>query len=171
MKTSSELRTILKSIDHKSYPAYKTIAGEWSFQKYILGIDHVQGDPFASPSSLRIELSCQAAGIPEMYFEKSCARIALQDFLTRQFAKQFEQFNFKAKGSGKSGLLAISRCGQEVLERSACKIEKGKLIVRFYTGFPAFGRTINAGELDKILFDFLPKCVESSLFYKRPGGT
>ncbi len=166
MKTSSELRTILKSIDHKSYPAYKTIAGEWNFQKYILGIDHVQGDPFASPSSLRIELSCQAAGIPEMYFEKSCARIALQDFLTRQFAKQFEQFNFKAKGSGKSGLLAISRCGQEVLERSACKIEKGKLIVRFYTGFPAFGRTINAGELDKILFDFLPKCVESSLFYK-----
>lgn len=166
MKTSSELRTLLKSIDHKSYPAYKTIAGEWNFQKYILGIDHVQGDPFASPSSLRVELSCQAAGIPGIYFEKSCTRIALQDFLTRQIAKQFEQFNFKAKGSGKSGLLSISRCGQEVLERSACKIEKGKLIVRFYTGFPAFGRTINAGELDKILFDFLPKCVESSLFYK-----
>ena len=34
-------------------------------------------------------------------------------------------------------------------------------------GFPAFGRTINAGELEKILFDFLPRCVENSFFYKK----
>ena len=34
-------------------------------------------------------------------------------------------------------------------------------------GFPAFGRTINAGELEKILFDFLPRCVENSFFYQK----
>jgi len=34
-------------------------------------------------------------------------------------------------------------------------------------GFPAFGRTINAGELEKILFDFLPRCVGNSFFYKK----
>lgn len=166
MKPSSELRALLKSIDHKGYPAYKSAAGEWNFQKYILGIDHVQSDPFASPSSLRVELPCQMSGLPTEYYKEDCSRIALQDFLTRQLSKQFEQYNFKAKGSGKSGLLSISRCGQEVLERSACQIAKGKLTVRFHVGFPAFGRTINSGELEKILFEFLPRCIEGSLFYK-----
>jgi len=33
-------------------------------------------------------------------------------------------------------------------------------------GFPANGRTINAKELIKILFDFLPMCVKHTLFYQ-----
>ncbi len=170
MKTQTELRTLLRSVDHKSYPAYKSLAGAWKFDRYVLVIDHVQGDPFASPSSLHVEISHGLAKFPAAYYAKDCSRIALQDFLVRQVGKQFEQYNFKAKGSGKSGLLSISRCGQAVLERSACEITDSGLIVRFHVGFPAFGRTINAGELDKILFDFLPRCVESSLFYARLDG-
>ncbi len=166
-QTQTELRTLLRSIDHKGYPAYKSLAGVWKFDRYTLVIDHVQGDPFASPSSLHVEIPHTLARFPAAYYEKDCARTALQDYLVRQMAKQFEQYNFKAKGSGKSGLLSISRCGQAVLERSACQITKGGLTVRFHVGFPAFGRTINAGELDKILFDFLPRCVENSLFYAR----
>lgn len=167
MKTANELRTLLRSIDHKSYPAYKSLAGTWQFPSYHLFIDHVQGDPFASPSSLHVEISHKTAGFPTAYYEKDCSRIALQDFLTRQFASQFEDYNFKAKGSGKSGLLSITRCGQEVLERSACQITDTRIITRFHVGFPAFGRTINAGELEKILFDFLPRCVENSFFYQK----
>lgn len=167
MKSQTELRTLLRSIDHKGYPAYKSLAGVWKFDRYTLVIDHVQGDPFASPSSLHVEISHALAKFPAAYYREDCARIALQDLLVRQVGKQFEQYNFKAKGSGKSGLLSISRCGQAVLERSACQITESGLIVRFHVGFPAFGRTINAGELDKILFDFLPRCVENSLFYGR----
>ncbi len=167
MKSSSELRTLLRAMDHKGYPAYKSLAGSYQFPNFSLSIDHVQGDPFASPSSLHVEVSHKGAGFPAAYYEQDCARIALQDFLTRQFAAQFEDYNFKAKGSGKSGLLSITRCGQEVLERSACEITDTKIIARFHVGFPAFGRTINAGELEKILFDFLPRCVENSFFYQK----
>lgn len=167
MKTQNELRTLLRSIDHKGYPAYKSLAGAWKFDRYTLVIDHVQGDPFASPSSLHVEIPHALAKFPEACYRRDCSRIALQDYLVRQVGKQFEQYNFRAKGSGKSGLLSISRCGQAVLERSACEISKNGLTVRFHVGFPAFGRTINAGELDKILFDFLPRCVENSLFYTR----
>lgn len=167
MQSSGELRTLLRSIDHKSYPAYKALAGAWKFERYQLVIDHVQGDPFASPSSVHVEIPLGSAGFPKTYYERDCARIALQDFLTRQVEKQFEQFHFKAKGSGKSGLLTISRCGQAVLERSACRITGQELIVRFHVGFPAFGRTIHAGELEKILFEFLPRCMENSLFYSK----
>ncbi len=166
MKTSSELRTLLRSIDHKGYPAYKSLGGSYQFGRYVLTIDHVQGDPFASPSSLHIEVLHREAGFPGVYFDRDYVRIALQDYLTRRMEEQFSAYNFKAKGSGKSGLLAISRCGQEVLERSACQITSDKVILRFHVGFPAFGRTINAGELEKILFDFLPKCVENSCFMR-----
>lgn len=166
MKTAEELRTLLHSIDHKGYPAYKSLAGEWRFLKYLLVIDHVQGDPFASPSGLHVEIPLADTGFPAGYYEKNCARIALRDFLVRQLSGQFERYNFKAKGSGKSGLLSVSRCGQEVLERSACEIKDQKLTVRFEVGFPAFGRTISAGELQKILFEFLPGCIENSLFLK-----
>ena len=78
------------------------------------------------------------------------------------------RFAFKAKGSGKSGLISVSRCGQEVLERTACQIqpENGNILLRMEIGFPANGRTINARELEKILFDFVPECVKASLFYK-----
>ena len=34
-------------------------------------------------------------------------------------------------------------------------------------GFPAFGRSINAGELEKILFDFLPHCIENTFLFKK----
>ncbi len=167
MKSSNELRTLLRSIDHKSYPAYKSLAGAYHFGSFILSIDHVQGDPFASPSSLHVEIAHKDAGFPAAYYAKNCSRIALQDFLTRKLSSLFEDFNFKAKGSGKSGLMSITRCGQEVLERSACQITDTKIIGRFHIGFPAFGRTINAGELEKILFDFLPRCVESCFFFRR----
>ena len=167
IKSSNELRTMLRSIDHKNYPAYKSLAGSYHFGNYVLVIDHVQGDPFASPSGLHVEVDHAKAGFPAALFQKDCSRIALQDYLTRKLAAGFEDYNFKAKGSGKSGLLSITRCGQEVLERSACQITKDRFIARFHVGFPAFGRTINAGELEKILFDFLPKSIENSLFYRK----
>lgn len=53
MKTAEELRRALGAIDHRSYPAYKSLAGSWSFGSYTLNIEHVQGDPFAAPSQLR----------------------------------------------------------------------------------------------------------------------
>lgn len=168
MKPSSSLRALLKNIDHKGYPAYKSTQGDYNFQTYILGIDHVQGDPFASPSRLNIQISGKNAGFPKEYYDTSYKRIALQDHLTRLFGKSLEKFNFKAKGSGKSGLISISRCGQEILERTACNIcpDTGNITMHFDVGFPANGRSINARELEKILFQFLPNCVESSLFYQ-----
>ena len=170
MQTSAQLRTQLQAIDRRSYPAYKSLAGGYRFGRYTLWIDHVQGDPFASPSSLRVEVPAEEAGFPPRLLQEAWGRTALEDFLIRRFAARIEAYNFKAKGSGKSGLLSISRCGQEVLERSACRIQNGAVTLRFHVGFPAFGRTISAGELEKILFSFLPECVGQSLLYRNLDG-
>ena len=166
MKTHNDLRELLNRIDHRGYPAYKDTRGSYQFDKYVLSIDHVQGDPFAAPSKVSVHVSGKAAGFPTDLFQEKHKRIALQDFLLRKFSREAEAFTFKAKGSGKSGLMSVSRCGQEILERTACEIQQnGTVIIRMEIGFPANGRTINSRELIKILFDFLPGCVKKSLFY------
>lgn len=168
MKTAEELRILLDRIDHRGYPAYKETKGAYDFKDYVLVIEHVQGDPFASPSKVSIRVAGRRAGFPASLFQEKNRRITLQDHLLRRFGRQIDAFSFKARGSGKSGLLGISRPGQEILERSACQIEEktGDIIVRMEIGFPANGRTVNAGELKKILFDFLPRCVEGTLYYR-----
>lgn len=168
MRTASELREQLKRIDHRSYPAYKELRGQYDFGDYILSVDHVQGDPFAAPSRLSVLVSGSRAGFPAELFDTMPKRITLQDQLTRAFGRAIQKGSFQAKGSGKSGLLSVSRCGQQVLERTALRIaEGGAITLRFEAGFPASGRTIQAGELGKMLFTILPEGVRSSLFYER----
>ena len=166
MQQASELKTQLQSIHRKSYPAYKSLKGSYQFDRYILSIDHVQGDPFASPSHISVHISRKDAGFPDTYCKDALTRTTLADYLTRQFERQVNQYTFRAKGSGKSGLISVSHCGQEVLARSACEITEKNIIARFFIGFPANGRTINATELEKILFDFLPVCVQKAFFYR-----
>lgn len=163
MNGSEQLQRNLRQIDHKSYPAYKSLAGEWQFPGYELMIEHVQGDPFAAPSALSVHVPLDKAAFPEEYYKTKERRITLQDFLLRAFARCSDRASHQAKGSGKSGLFMVSHPGQEILERSACEIAKGQIIVRFEVGFPANGRTINAPELEKILFDLIPECVKNAL--------
>ena len=173
MQTSNDLKKLLSRIDRRSYPAYKDTRGTYQFPGYVLSIDHVQGDPFAAPSKVSIHVGGRQAGFPAELYRLPCQRIALQDELTRQFGRLANQSSFQAKGSGHSGLISISRCGQEVLERTACQLNPntGEIVLRLEVGFPANGRTINARELEKILFDLLPRCVQSSLFFRNLDQT
>ena len=167
MKSAKDLRQLLETIDHRGYPAYKETAGAWRFENYVLGIDHVQGDPFAAPSRLHVEVPASVAGIPPEWFDTREKKTAMEDYLLRRFYGKAGKYSFQAKGSGKSGVIAVMRPGQEVLTRSAVELgADGLLIARFEVGFPANGRTINARELIKILYQYLPQCVEQSFVYR-----
>ena len=67
MQQATELKKQLQSIHRKSYPAYKSLKGSYQFGHYILSIDHVQGDPFASPSHISVHISRKDAGFPDAY--------------------------------------------------------------------------------------------------------
>ncbi|MFG6394273.1 MAG: ABC-ATPase domain-containing protein [Lachnospiraceae bacterium] len=171
MKTQTELDKLLKGINRKSYPAYKSLQGVYQFDGYQLDICHVQGDPFAAPSKLSVYVKKEQAGFPEQYYSTGYKNTALCDHLTRLFGQAVKRYTLKAEGSGKSGLISISRCGQEILKRTAAVIKDGNVLIRFEAGFPAFGRTINAEGLREILFSYLPEIVSSSLYYKNLGQT
>ncbi len=160
-----KLDELLRSVDHKSYPAYKSLKGAYRFPKYMLHIDHVQGDPFAAPSSLRLEVAPAVHGIPEERYNAPHRRIMTQDYLLRSFAAELKNYSKKAGGSGKSGVLGVSFPHQEVLDRSALQLDPktGVITLRFHAGFPAAGRTTLSGELRKMLFEYLSAAVDRSL--------
>lgn len=166
MKGYKDLQSELKRIDGRGYKAYKDIQGKYKFERYILSIDYVQGDPFASPSRIRVILDQNISKIPQKLFDKEYKRIAVVDFLTRLTARNINAFYERVKGSGKSGLLAIDRCGQEVIDRTSIKIDRNALEVRLEVGLPAAGRRVLSKEADEILFNALPKIIEESLIYE-----
>lgn len=162
----NQFRTSIRGMDHKGYPAYKSLKGTYQFKNYRLEILHVQGDPFASPSSVAVKINGRNAGFPEEYYQQKHRRIALEDYLLRNFSKTLDSGSHRAKGSGKSGMIAASHPGQEILERTGCRVSQdGSVLFRFVVGFPARGRSIDAREMEKIFFDILPPVVEQCGFY------
>ena len=165
MNTKNELLRMLRSIDHRGYPAYKSLKGSYDFGDYVLHIVHVQGDPFAAPSDLAVTVKAQDARWPQKACGRYETRVALQDMILRRLSLKLSSVSGKAGGSGKSGSMSASRPGQEILDRSACQLgAKGEVTLRFYAGFPAAGRTVLAGELEKMLFHFLPDIVRETAF-------
>lgn len=164
MKTKQELIQICQRIQGRGYPAYKDCKGEYQCGTYILSIDHVQGDPYAAPSDVSIRLKNT---FPEKYYNTSYRRIATQDMLLRILNKKLKNDPFKGRGSGKSGVIKISKPTQEIMERSALSLNEREIVVRFHIGFPANGRKVLSLELLKILFDYLPHKIETSFLYDR----
>ncbi len=164
MKTSEELRRRIEGIDRRGYPALKSLQGAYDFGDFALSIDHVQGDPFAAPSKLSVFVDHRDAGFDRSLFDAPHKRVAFEDHLVRAFGAQLARCSFKARGSGKSGLLATSRPGPEVLERTACQVDDEGVEARFEAGFPANGRSVAAGELVHMLLDLVPRCVRAALF-------
>ena len=113
MNTDVQLREHLSRIHRKSYPAYKDLKGSYRFPGYVLHIEHVQGDPFAAPSRLSVEVPQKQAAFPAELFDRDYKKTALLDYLIREFGRALSGYMFHAKGSGKSGLMSISRCGQD----------------------------------------------------------
>lgn len=167
MNKIEELRRVLQRINHKSYGMYKSLAGAYDCGKYVLYIDHVQGDPFASPSRLRFEIRKNNHGFPEEYWQDKHRRLALEDQVLRRFNGFLRKMDRGNMGSGKSGRITTCRTGQKVLERIAVVFSENKMELRFEMGFPARGRSILADEMIKLLFDTLPKLAEGCLFYNK----
>lgn len=164
MKNLSDLKRELEKIDGRGYKTYKTLEGQYSFEDYILSIDHVQGDPFASPSRIRVIVNSNN-NFPKNLFDEKYKKITICDFLTRLFSKNIYKYGEKVFGSGKSGLIEISKCSQQVIERTSIIINNEKIEARFYVGFPARGRSALSKELEKILFNIIPNIVKNTLIY------
>jgi predicted ABC-class ATPase len=165
MKDQAHFNAILKEINGKGYKAYKRLKGEYNYDDYTLIIDHVQGDPFADPSKIRVRVPQSIAGFPPRTFKNTPRAIALRDFLTRRFDHAIRRYAKGHRGSGKSGVIAIDRPGQEILERTAAFVDQQTVEVRFTVGLPARGRRIDSRQAAQIFSEELPRIIQEALIY------
>ncbi|RMG07320.1 MAG: ATPase [Cyanobacteria bacterium J055] len=169
MTHRERLRQQLLQLDDRGYKAYKDIQGTYDFGEFTLIIDYVQGDPFASPSRLRVRVPQSVAGFPAELYRSRSRSIALRDYLTRQFAAACREVSHK-RGTGKSGAMGVCSMGQEVLERSSALVSDAEIEVRFVVGLPAQGRRILGRQAAQMLCEDVPQIVDRALKFDRLDG-
>lgn len=166
LQTKKDLENLLLEIDGKGYGAYKEIKGGYTFDQFTLWIDHVQADPFAAPSKVRVVMPMKYAGIEPSLIENKIKRIAVADFLTRTFSRHVKDSYERKYGSGKSGLILIENCGQQILERTSIIIKPKEVELRFEIGLPAAGRRVMGKSASTMLCKDIPELVKQTLVYK-----
>ncbi|KPC98811.1 putative ATPase of the ABC class [Geobacillus sp. BCO2] len=97
------LRQRLRSIDQKGYKAYKAIEGTYRFPAFTLAIDHVQGDPFAEPSKIRVIVPRAKTKLALKWTDTRPRRVRCEDVLVRRVHHELRQWPLRARGSGKAG--------------------------------------------------------------------
>ena len=159
--TLNELTSHLHAIDGRSYAAYKAIVGRYrSPLGWVLYIDHIQPDPYAPPTAIRVVLPLALTGAdprltradPRLtgaaaHLTASPTRaVALRDYLARTMRELL-----------KGQAISIAPAGQEILERSSVNLHETwqddfstpafntpgpYLELRLRWSLPAFGREI-----------------------------
>ncbi|MDQ4077099.1 MAG: ABC-ATPase domain-containing protein [Chloroflexota bacterium] len=166
MQDEQILRRTLDRIDGRGYKAYKDIHGAYDLGRFTLHIDYVQGDPFASPSKVRVRVPQGVAGLPKALFANAVRRVALEDWLARRVNRAIRGVARRDRGSGKSGLIAIDAGGQEVLERTAVVVTPEWVEARLHVGLPARGRKVMGRQAAEMLLKELPEIVEQGLLWE-----
>ena len=163
MNTVDALVDFLDGIDGQGYKAYKGLRGTWGFPDFTLHIDHVQGDPFAAPSRLRVILPQETAALEVDVLTSRSRRLGVASLLAKRFS-QAARGTMVRRGSGKSGLIVIATPGQEVLAQSAVIVGgDGTVEARFRIGLPAHGRRASGREAIELLTVDVPAVVNRSL--------
>ena len=163
MRNTSELENVLQRIDGKGYKAYHEIKGEWRIGDFTLVVDHVQGDPFAAPSRVRVLVPPEVAALPSESLASDARLVGVAAFLARRFGEAARSVA-RNRGSGKSGTIEIETPGQEVLRQSAITVQPdGAVEARFTVGLPAAGRRVLGAEAMALLTGDVPTVVDASL--------
>lgn len=137
MPDTQRLKALLQRIDGRAYPSYRDLRGDWRIEEMLLRVDHIQGDPFAAPSRIRIQLD---TGIDAAICTDPDRRLAAEDWLLRRLGGALSGAR---RGSGRSGELRVYRPGPEVVSRSAVRLQaSGQVEVRLWAGLPASGRRV-----------------------------
>lgn len=166
VRSESELRSILGRIDGRGYKAYKDIRGAYRFQDgVLLAIDRVQGDPFAAPSRVRVRVPAEVARLPRSLTDDRVRRTALEDHLGRRVRRAVRETVRGQRGSGKSGRVSIDAGAQEVLERTAVRIDREGVEARLSVGLPAAGRTVLGRQAASLLLDEVPRAARQGLVW------
>ena len=140
------------------------LKGNIGLKSYILAIDHVQSDPYAPPSKMRVIMDRKICGIPYELTDTRIRILQFRIFLREIFIGKFRKVGMTVQELGEVEEFFIDRCGQEILERTSVLIKGDKVEVRFEMGMPARGRRIMGKAAQKIILSSCLKLSKNPLF-------
>ena len=151
-------------LDRRPYPAYKDLRGRKDrIGPIVLQFQSIQGDPFASPSRLKVTVEPRLTALPMWSKSSSAERVATGDFIHREMIRALGRMP-RVSGSGKSGRVGLLPVGQEILDRSAVQIhEDGSLSLLMTVGLPAAGRRILGRAAATLLVESIPDAIRQGI--------
>jgi len=157
MRSEDDLTALLDRIDGRGYKAYKDLEGPWTLGGFVVHVDHVQADPFASPTRVRVLLDPYTAGLAENSWRSTPRALGTAALLARSFAEAAVGRS-RRRGTGGSGEIRMQHPGQIVLPQTAVMVhDDGSVEARFGVGLPARGRRVAARGAQPLL---LEDCVD-----------
>ncbi|EZH67315.1 ABC transporter ATPase [Bacillaceae bacterium JMAK1] len=152
----NQLETTINRIDKKGYKAYKDLLGNHKYNNFTLHIDHVQADPYASPSRIRVRVPLNKLAVKDAHYCNE-RYVAFTDYVARSV-------DLALKKSGVQKDVHIDRPNQQILDRTAVTIDQNNVDVRLSLHLPARGRTILGNEAKKRFLKQLPQVIEDGLY-------
>ena len=165
MRDEDRLRSELGRLDGRGYKAYKDLTGSWAFKRFELRIDHVQGDPFATPTRVSVTLSPERSGLPPSAYANEARALGTAAHLARGFSAEARRSTSRTHDrTGHSGEIRMQDPGQVVLEQSAVQLTtEGILEARFTIGLPARSRRIDGTGAIELLLERVPTILAGTL--------
>ncbi|TCP47212.1 putative ABC-class ATPase [Tamaricihabitans halophyticus] len=152
-RQGGSLRDLAGQLDRlhgDGYGKYRTIEGSWAGDGYTVVVRKAQTDPFAPASRIEVRIPADYAGFPERLWAQPIRARALADYLLRELGKRL-------RGS----LLSVDACGQEVLDRSALRVQAGAVTVSLGIDLPGPRRRIDGRGARTALCTELPSAIEA----------
>lgn len=154
------LRDKLLTLEGKPYQAYASLQGEYRFERYVLFLDSVAQDP-AMPSLMRVRIDQAEARFPQDLSSTRVRRVALEDFIARRWHEAIRKVMRTQRGG--RAAFGIEAGGQQILERSACRIAEDWIEIRGTITWPSDGRKAAPKLAQAVVTEDLPQLVDGAL--------
>ncbi|MBD3689371.1 ABC-ATPase domain-containing protein [Nanchangia anserum] len=160
MRDADQLISTLHRLDANSYGAYKRLRDDvYDYGDFTLEFTRIQSDPYAPPSGVRVRVPLDVLALPDGLVSTEDERVAAADHIARRFARVIAHTRD----------IALAPLGQEILERSSCRLDERGLELRFQVHLPARGRRI-LGHQAARLFDLdVPDAVFAACDFAEAG--
>ncbi len=159
-----DLHIKLQRLHGKSYGTYNDLRNRtWHAGDFAWDFVHVQGDPYAPPSRLKVTVPLVSLGFPTEWYDTPVRRLGLVDFLLRRLVLALAGHDASV-GTGNGGTLQVAIPGPEILARNTCRLEGDHLVALVQVGLPGDGRRIEAEWAIGILCQTLPDALTEAFY-------
>jgi predicted ABC-class ATPase len=156
------LRDKLLTLEGKPYQAYKSLEGAYRFERFVLYLDVMAQEPGLS-SPMRVRVDQAVAQFPPDLWSTRTRKMAVEDFIARRWHETIRKV-MRAPHAGRGGF-SIEAGGQQMLERTACRITEEWVEVRGTITMPSDARKAAPKNAQAMITEDIAQLIDGALIH------